>query len=89
MPQNEKWNRRLIYKMRNIQKKKTTTTTKKNSGHERHPELICVEKPEAKLLIWINIQHQSSGFGVDVGNEELAIFAKICDSNSVHGHLLL
>lgn len=45
-------------------------------------KLIWVDKPEAKLFIWINIQHYSSGFGVDVGNEESAIFAKICNSNS-------
>lgn len=48
---------------------------KNMSGHERRPELIWVEKPEAKLLIWINIHHRWSGFGVDVGNKESAIFA--------------
>lgn len=49
---------------------------------QMNSRLIWVDKPEAKLFIWINIQHYSSGFGVDVGNEESAIFAKICNSNS-------
>lgn len=49
---------------------------------QMNSKLIWVDKPEAKLFIWINIQHYSSGFGVDVGNEESAIFAQICNSNS-------
>lgn len=55
---------------------------KKTSGHERRPQLIWVEKPEAKLLIWISAHHRRSGSGLDVGNEESAIFASICNPNS-------
>lgn len=48
--------------------------------------LIWLEKPEAKPLIWINVQHHESGVGGDVGSERAATFANICSANSAHGH---